>query len=349
MSVSKLGVGIVGLGLIARSHAMGYKQVGDVAEIRGVCDVDSDRANAFAKEFGGRVYSTLSDLVKDASIDAIDLILPHRMHHEAAMAVLHARKHLLIEKPLAGTFKESMEICRMADEARVRLMVAENTRYVKAYVVAEQILKAGTIGTVNRVRTFLSSNEKPRLSRRDFWGRQYASGGGLILDSGPHSFYLLKWLLGAFTDVHASAMRVFPIDSEIEDTAEVMGTLASGAHYLCGFSSVAELPHSERLELYGTEGAIIVDQMANPVVKLFQGHFDFMGTAIDEVPYGPDGWHPGGWHYDSVVDEVTDFVRSILDNRPTLIDPYDCAYSVGIVDAAYQSRATGVSVPIRLT
>ncbi len=348
MTVSRLGVGIAGLGLIGRSHAMGYKRLDDLAEIRGLCDVDPTKASAFADEFGGTAYTGLDDLINDPSIDAVDLILPHRLHHDAAMAVLDAGKHLLIEKPLAGSYRESAEICRKAEAAGVRLMVAENTRYVKAYVAAERLLREGVIGSVNHVRSYLSSSEKIRLSTPGFWGREYASGGGLILDTGAHSFYLLKWLLGEFEEVFASATQVFPLDTEVEDTVEVMGTLASKAHFICGFTSVSEIPHSERLELYGTDGGIIVDQMADPVVKLFRGHLDFPGTAVEGVLPGPDGWHPGGWHYESVLEEVADFVGAIVEERAPMIDPYDCAYAIGVVEAAYESIRVRTSVPVRL-
>jgi predicted dehydrogenase len=219
-------------------------------------------------------------------------------------------------------------------------MVAENTRFVPGYIATEKLLRDGVIGEVNHVRTFLSSNEKARLSRPDFWGRKHAQGGGLIFDTGAHSFYLLKWLLGPFKNLRAYSTQVFPIQGvEVEDTAEVYGTLCNGAHFECGFTQTSEIPHSERLELYGTKGGIIVDEMTNPVVKLFSGHYDFEGKGIQEVPYSPDGWNPGGWHYESVVAEVVDFVASVLEDRPPKTNPYDCAYAIKVIEKAYQSIA----------
>jgi UDP-N-acetyl-2-amino-2-deoxyglucuronate dehydrogenase len=336
-----VGIGIAGLGRIARSHAAGYGRLKGLAEIRAVCDVDPVRAREFASEFGGRPVATLEDMAADSSIDAIDLILPHAEHHRAAMAVLRSGKHCMIEKPVAATFSEATEICNEWAVADRCFMVAENTRYVTAYQETEELLRKGAIGSINNVRTFLSSNMKRRLSQTQFWGRQYASGGGLILDSAPHSFYLLKWLLGDFDRVATSMSQVFPLDVEVEDVAEVTGSMVNGAHFVCGFSSVAELPHSERLELYGTSGAIIVDQLAEPVVKVFGGSQDYLGQAASEVPYGPDGWRPGGWHLESVCREVEDFVRSIIEGRRPLIDPADAAYSVAVIEAAYQAAGRG--------
>jgi len=345
MGASKLGVGIVGLGLIARTHAAAYKALVDVDVIVG-CDIDPSAAARFAGEFDCKTYSDMQDVINDPDVDVVDLILPHYLHHEAAMAVLDAKKHLIIEKPVAGTYRESMSICQKAEEAGVHFMVAENTRYIAAYMAVEKLLKAGVIGDVIHARTFLRSNEKDHLSQPGYWRTKFSLGGGLVMDTGAHSFYLLKWLLGDFDEVLGFSTKVFPLKNEIEDTAEVHGRLSSGAHFSCGFTSVSEIPHSERLELYGTRGGILVDQMANPVVKLFRGHQDFDGESVAGIAFGPDAWHPGGWHYESVITEVTDYIRSLVEGRLPMINSYDCAYAMRVVEASYESIESGESVRI---
>jgi predicted dehydrogenase len=341
-----LGVGIVGLGLIARTHATAYRRLADVVDLVAVCDIDRPVANQFAREFGGEARFDLQELIDDPRVDVVDLILPHHAHVPAAMAVLAAGKHLIIEKPVAGTFEESLAICRRAEAAGVHFMVAENTRYVAAYAAVERLLQAGQIGDVIHARTFLRSNEKAHLSQPGYWRTRYELGGGLILDTGAHSFYLLKWLLGEIAEVTGYSAKLFPLPNEIEDTAEVRGRLASGAFFSCGFTSVAEIPHSERLELYGTQGGIVVDQMADPVVKLFRGDQDFTGEAVAGVPFGPDAWHAGGWHFESVISEVTDYIESLVAGRPPLIDSLDCAYAIRVVEAAYASIASNAAVAV---
>jgi UDP-N-acetyl-2-amino-2-deoxyglucuronate dehydrogenase len=343
---SKFGIAIVGLGLISKTHADAYKRLPDlVGEVVG-CDIDPGARERFASEFQCRTLTDLQQVIADPNIDIVDLILPHHLHYEAAMAVLDAGKHLIIEKPVAGTYREALAICDRSRDVGVHFMVAENTRYIAAYVAVEKLLRSGVIGEVVHARTFLRSNEKDHLSQQGYWRTKYAMGGGLVMDTGAHSFYLLKWLLGDFDNVVGTSTKVFPLDNEIEDTAEVQGRLKSGAHFSCGFTSVSEIPHSERLELYGTRGGIVVDQMAEPVVKLFGGHQDFKGVPIDGVAFGPDAWHPGGWHYESVITEVTDYVQSLAEGRAPLIDSYDCAYAMRVVEAAYAS--IGSSKPVSL-
>ena len=346
MSNRKPGVAIVGLGLIARTHAAAYSKLDSLVDLVAVCDVDRQRALLFADEFETTPRFNLDDVVGDPAVHVVDLILPHHLHVAAANLVIDAGKHLIIEKPVAETYRESVEICRKAADAGIHFMIAENTRYVAAYIEAERTLRTGAIGDVIHARTTLRSNEKLHLSQAGNWRTQPSMGGGLILDTGAHSFYLLKWLLGEFDEVRSFASKQYPLDNEIEDTVDVLGTLKSGAHVSCTFTSVAEVPHSERLELYGTEGTIIVDQLADPVVRVFGGHQDFLGETLDRVAYGPDGWHAGGWHYESVLNEISDYVRALVEGRPTLIDSNDAAYAIAVVEAAYRSVADGGPIKI---
>lgn len=340
----KLRIGIAGLGLIARTHATAYRDLGERVELAAVCDVDPAAAANFAAEFGGVPVTDLDALLADPDIDAVDLILPHFLHVDAAIAAVSAGKHLLLEKPVAPTYEGALAIYRAARAAGVHFMVAENTRYMHAYRAVAQLLADGAIGDVIHVRTELRSNEKEHLSQPGNWRTRYDLGGGLLLDTGAHTFYLLAWLLGEVASLRAVGKKLVNLPNEIEDTVEVTGALKSGAHFSSTFTSVSEIPHSERLELFGTSGGILVDQMTEPVVKLFRGHHDFPGEAVADVPFSPDAWHPGGWHFESVLVEVKDFVASVLEGRPPLIDSRDTVYALRVVEAGYQSIRSGESV-----
>jgi predicted dehydrogenase len=344
MNNGKLGVGIAGLGLIANTHARAYTSRDDV-ELVAVCDANQQVAAEFAARHGGRPFTDLYRMIADPQVDAVDLILPHFLHKEAALAVLETGKHLLLEKPVAPNFADAVEIYRKAQTSPGRFMVAENTRYIAAYQAVARLLAAGEIGEVIHVRTELRSNEKIHLSEPGNWRTKFALGGGLVLDTGAHSFYLIAWLLGELASLRAVGKKLFNLPNEIEDTADVTGALRSGAHFNCTFTSVSEIPHSERLELYGTDGGILMDQASDAVVRIFRGDHDFAGEIVD-VPFALDAWHPGGWHFESVLVEVNDFIDSVVNDRPTLIDSRDTVYAIGAVEAAYKSIRSGEEIQL---
>jgi predicted dehydrogenase len=89
--------------------------------------------------------------------------------------------------------------------------------------------------------------------------------------------------------------------------------------------------------------------MTDPVIRVYQHRkpLDVSALGIEVAAAGSHGWTPGGWHYESVVAEVADFVGAIAENRPTLIDSADTAYAVKIVEDAYRSVRTAQTVSVR--
>ncbi len=336
MSANKLRVAILGAGLIAPNHAAGFQEVPDLAQVVGICDINRENADNLATLFDAKIYSDYRELIADPDIDLIDVLLPHHLHYPVAMEIIATKKHLLLEKPMAVTYRQSMEIFESAKKAGIHFGVAENTRYIRAYVEAEKIIKTGKLGDITLVRTFLPANERIRLSSDDFWGKRLDQGGGALIDSGPHTFYLLKWLFGEIRELVAFTSQLYKVDSEVEDNADVRGKLACGADFLSSFTFTAEVPHSERLEVYGTTGSLIVDQLVNPPVRLYTEPVDFDGTQVEGLEYDPMGWH-----YFSIVEEVKDFVRTVVENRPPTVDPLDCCYVVKVIEKAYNSARNG--------
>lgn len=325
--------------MIAPSHAGGFQEVPDLAQVVAVCDIQRQQAETLAALFDARVYSDYHDLIADPQVELVDLLLPHHLHHSAALAVIQARKHLLLEKPVALTYRDSLDLCHAAEEAGIHFGVAENTRFIRAYVEAGKLIREGRLGQTMLVRTFLPANERVRLGREDYWGKKAAFGGGALLDSGAHTFYLLKWLFGEVRELVAFTSRIYQVESEVEDNADVRGRLANGAYFLSSFTFTAEIPHSERLEVYGTDGSLIVDLLVDPPVKFYAEPTDFDGTPVEGVPYDPMGWH-----YFSIVEGVKDFVRTVAADEPPTVDPLDCCYAIRVIEKAYESARGGGTV-----
>ena len=337
-SSEPLGVGLVGLGIISRAHLAGYAQAAGRATVVAVCDQDAGRARAVAHELGARAYTSLNDLLEDRRVTAVDLTLPHHEHFDAASAALAAGRHVLVEKPLALTSDECRGLIEQARDASLTLGVAENTRFVAAYVAVERLLRSGALGEPRLARTFISGSEVTRLRDRSLWkGRAAGSGGGAIFDAGPHSFYLLRWLLGELATVRAFHHRLIA-ESEVDDHAVVAGSLRSGALYSTEYTFTAEIPWGERLELYGSEGSVIVDQLSQPPAIHFAGGDDREGHPLTDVPY-----NPSGWKVESIAAGVCDFVDAVREGRSPIVTGMDGLHGVLVSERAYASAAAGGS------
>jgi UDP-N-acetylglucosamine 3-dehydrogenase len=332
----RFGVGLVGLGDISRAHLAGYKRASARARVVAVCDQVQERAATVARELGARAYTRLSDLLENPEVIAVDLTLPHHVHFAAASEALAAGRHVLVEKPMALTSDECRRLIEQAREASLTLAVAENTRFVAAYQAVERLLRSGALGEPRLARTLISGSEVARLRDTSLWkGRAAGSGGGAIFDAGPHSFYLLRWLLGEIATVRGFHHRLIA-KSEVDDHAVVAGRLRSGALYSTEYTFTAEIPWGERFELHGSEGSVIVDQLSNPPAIHFAGGDDREGHPLADVPYDP-----AGWKIDSIAAGVADFVSSVRDSRTPTVTGEDGLHGVLVAERAYESAAAG--------
>lgn len=329
---AQIHVGVIGLGTISALHMEGYRLAEDIARITAVCDTAEAAAAAHAQRLDAKAYSDYEELLADPGVDMVDVLLPHSLHVPVVQAALQAGKHVLVEKPMAPTSAACEELVCMAREAGLTFTVAENTRFVDAYLEVERLINDDAIGSVRSVRTFISGSEVERLRDATLWkGRRDGTVGGAVMDAGAHTFYLFGWLFGGVTEVRAQSAKLVE-ESEVEDNALVTGRLGNGGLFSAEFSFTAEIPWGERLEVYGSKGSIIVDQLVDPPVMLYKGEYDFDGNPVTSVARDVLWWKGS-----SIAAGVRDFVAALSAGRPPKIDPEDGVRAMRVVEAAYES------------
>jgi predicted dehydrogenase len=330
------GFGLIGLGSISRAHIEGFRNASRFARIAAVCDIDRARADQVGQTIGARSFADYRALLLEPGVAAVDIALPHHLHYEVGRAALEAGKHVLIEKPLAPTVGECDSLISLARERGLLLSVSENARFVRAYIAVKKLLDAGTLGAIRLVRTLIYGSEIAALTNKAHWrARADESLGGAIIDSSPHTFYLLKFLFGPIAQLRAFTAKLID-QSEVEDNALVTGRFASGALFTSQFTFTAEIPWGERLEIYGAEGTVIVDQLRDPPALHFQGITDMAGTPLSGVRYDP-----GGWKFASIATSVARFAEAVNQGQPAPIDPLDARYVMLVIEKCYQSARAG--------
>ncbi len=339
MSDVGLGVGIIGVGTVSFFHEMGYVELADRCRIVAMCDVDEATVTLRAANRGARAHTDHHELLADPEVELVDVIVPHVAHHQVVLDAIAAGKHVVVEKPIAVTSTQGREMIDAAREAGVTFTVAENTRFVTAYQAVERLLRDGVLGEIWNVRTLVAGSEVDHIRDPAAW-HGTAPWGGVIIDSAVHSFYLLRWLFGGVRDARAFATKVVP-EGEVEDNAVVLGALLGGAGYQLTVTCTAEVPWTERLEVYGSEGGVIVDQLSDPVVTWYRGSDDIDGTVVESVPFDPFLWKGH-----SMFAELRDVVDAVLEHRDPVVDPEDALAALRAAEAALRSVASGRPEPV---
>jgi UDP-N-acetyl-2-amino-2-deoxyglucuronate dehydrogenase len=331
MAADKTRVGMIGLGAISYAHEAGYSEMGEHCQIVAMCDINEEEVNNRIGMYeGSKGYTHYQDLLENPDVDMVDIIVPHVLHYEIAKAALLKGKHVLVEKPITVKSEQGQELIDLAKKAGLKFSVAENTHFVTAYLKAEEILKQGILGDIWTVRTLIAGSEVYRIKDPNLWHGK-APYGGVIIDSSVHNFYLFKWLFGGVKDVLGFASKIIP-EGEVEDNGLILGHLANGAEFQLNTSCTYEIPWTERVEIYGSRGGMIIDQLANPVVRYYLGSNDIEGTVVEDVPFDPLGWK-----FMSMVAEIKDFVAAVKEDRPPRINPADALYALKAAEAVERS------------
>jgi predicted dehydrogenase len=124
--MSKLRVGVVGVGHIGKNHARLYAQLQE-AEFAALYDTDAGKATELAKEFGTTAAASLEDFAE--RVDAASVATPTSSHFEVARQLLERGKHLLIEKPIAEKTEHASELAGIASDRGLVLQVGHVERF----------------------------------------------------------------------------------------------------------------------------------------------------------------------------------------------------------------------------
>jgi predicted dehydrogenase len=129
-----LNVGVVGVGHLGSLHAKMYGQIPSV-KLVGVYDVDSQRAQKLATEFGIKAFSTLDELL--SQVEAVSIATATQSHYDVAMQVIKQGVHLLIEKPITATIEQAKALTERAEIKGLKLQVGHIERFNPAILALE--------------------------------------------------------------------------------------------------------------------------------------------------------------------------------------------------------------------
>ncbi len=205
--MEKVKVGVIGVGHLGKHHARVYSQIPE-AQLIGIHDTDSGKAQKVAAEFNTRYFDDLNDFLK--AIDAVSLVVPTTFHYSLACDVLGCGKNLLVEKPIAETVKQAEELVSLARTKKLILQVGHIERFNPAFKAIESL---------ELEPRFVESHRLAQFNPR---GTDVA----VILDLMIHDLDLILSLVKSeVRRIDAAAVSVI---SDSEDIANARLTFANG-------------------------------------------------------------------------------------------------------------------------
>ena len=198
-----------------------------------------------------RKYTSLDELLADASVDLVSLATRHLDHVPMALRVLDAGKACMVEKPVASGVAEMEKLRRAGEKHPGKLFIRHNRRFEPAFVKAKELIDSGVLGTVHYLRLCRAVG----YCRRNDWMTSPDEFGGLFTNWGPHLLdQALQLLETPVTEVWADLRRAISI-GESDDMSRVLLRSANGRLAEIELSGVCTVPVRE-LEIIGTRGTL---------------------------------------------------------------------------------------------
>ena len=387
-------VGLVGCGRIMPAHLWGYKALmekGFDVRVTALCARKIDDAKRFWKRGQGPppigpvgppgdpmavphiyvydfqddvdvgVYDDYKKMLKEASIDAVEIYTTAYSHHPIAIASLEAGKHVIVEKPMAVSVKAAHAMLEAAGKANKVLGVAESARYGAGTRMTKWALDQGYIGDVQMlVSVGMGGYWAPdKVVAETSWRhKKVLGGGGATIDTGVHQFNVLRYYFGEVDEISSivetvekvrvtrdeGGEMIDKVECEVDDTYFATFRFESGVlgHIFsswAGHGEATAIPTT----IYGTKGCIkgntiVLDNGARKDIRSL-----FEENATQSVK---DRFFPHGLR-DTRALESLEFLRAIEEGREMETDGIDGLRDLAVSFAMIESSVAKSSVKVR--
>ncbi|MFV8827921.1 Gfo/Idh/MocA family protein [Alkalihalobacterium sp. APHAB7] len=335
--MSKIRVGIIGCGSIAKHRHMPEYTNNEHTEIVAVCDIVEERAQEFGEKYEATAYTNYEELLQNADVDAVSVCTPNYLHAPVSIAALQAGKHVLCEKPMATSREDALAMIEAAKHSNKKLMIAHNQRFVPSHQKARQLIENGEVGKIYSFRTAFGHGGPEGWSAdgKDSWFfKKEQAFIGAMGDLGVHKTDLLRYILGEeFVEVGAFVETSAKQNTDVDDTAVcvlktesgIIGTLAASWSYVS--------KEDNSTIIYG-ENAILRledDPVHSLVIQYKNGEvvkFELGGIQTNES---------GGQTNTQVIDQ---FITAIIEDQQPLISGEEGLKSLQVVLSALESNET---------
>ena len=260
----KVKLGIIGYGHIGSQHGRAIRD-GKCPQVNltAVCDIDPARLELAKKTNGEDIqtFTDASELIHSGACEAVIIAVPHYLHPSMAIEAMETGLHVIVEKP-AGVYTKQVEEMNAVAAKHPELVYCMdfNQRTNPLYKKVKDLIDSGDLGEMTRViwivtDWYRSQSYYDQGGWRATWDGE---GGGVLLNQNPHNLDLWQWMCGIPKRVKSQVYYGKHRNIEVEDDLYALVEYENGATG-CYITTVGDAPGTNRLEIDGTNGKIVVE------------------------------------------------------------------------------------------
>ena len=310
-----IGWGFIGTGNYPNSRVAPAAALAEDTAIIAAYSRDQQRADEFAKAHGAlAAYTSVEELLADSRVDVVFVASPNNLHASHVQLAAKAGKHILVEKPMATTVPDCVDMIKACNANGVKLGVGFQLRFHPGHVEASRVVREGGLGEVALAQVLLGSGVRGELKRelrtglREWWETPDMVGNSRsMIGTGVHCVDDLEFILGQTVVEVAAISDGQTADAPLENLVSLSLRFSGGAigTMCCG----TRMPDAiNDLTVYGSDGRVLLKNAAAPALG---GTLEITSETVNsEVSYDPDPLALVKWQIEGFNKAVT------LDEEP---------------------------------
>lgn len=339
-------LGIIGMGNIGQHHAT-YLQAGQVpgCELAAVADAFPDKLSRYAPL---PIFASGEELIQSGKVDAVVIATPHYQHTSLGIAALKAGLHVMVEKPISAHKADAERLIAVAEAHRDQVFAGMfQLRAEPRYLKLQKLIQDGDLGEIVRFNWVITDwYRTAAYYASGGWRATWkGEGGGVLLNQCLHNLDVVAWLLGAPARVRGFAQLGRFHDIEVEDNVTAFLEWPNRATGVF-ITSTGEAPGTNRLELCGTRGKVVLENHRLTFTRNEADMIEFSRAA--KLGFAkPDVWHveiPFENHPGPHAALMKNFVAAVLDGAPLIAPGAEGIHSVELANALLYSGLRGETI-----
>ena len=330
---------IIGTGVISAQHALGIQGC-ENAKLVAVCDMNAERAAAFAAEHGiEKIYTDYHDALADPEIHAVSICTPSGTHGQISMDAAKAGKHILCEKPIETKAEKIDALIEEVEKHGVKMVCVYQRRFEDGPQKAKEALESGIFGKVLMASAYLKYYRSVDYYKSAAWRATWEfDGGGCLMNQGIHGIDLISWLMGGVKKV-SGIVRTQLHNIEVEDVAVATVEFNNGAIGVIEGSTCAQPAQGSRFEIYCEKGCI---RFGDKGITSWYLNGEELAEPIEEKPVANDDPTKTLNNRHGIL--VNELVNCILEDRESDLGPREARKAVDTILAIYKSSKEGKEI-----
>ncbi len=331
---------IVGCGFIAKKHAAAIDKI-DAAKLVAICDKVPATMEFYIEKYDAKPYTDLQHMLEKEDIDIVCICTPSGFHASIAVQVAEAKKHIIVEKPIAMTIEDTDKIIDACNINNVKLAVVHPNRFRPVVQELRKIMDQGLLGEISHASCIVNWNRNQEYYDQAPWRGTKQHDGGVLMNQAIHNLDLLLWFMGTPQQVFSmEATRFRKIEAEdvavgtIKFETGALGTVEAS-------TTVYPKNYEESITLFGERGTV---KIGGPNAIYFE-HLDIMDVSENNINDLKESIKADPWGTPGHQWIIEDMVNAINENREPAVTGEDGKDALKLVLSFYESAKLNQPVP----